>query len=687
MFRTSIPVFCYHTVCEEDGHTPQRFREHLDAMLDAGYRTISALELLAVVRGEMKAPPKSVVLTFDDGHISNFVNAVPELEKRGMTGTFFALSDFTVPGKIRSADDMPSMLPMPESFKNALQGEDHSQFINEGEIRDMISRGMEVFSHGCRHQGTFRTLRPYARMGEDHARWPAWGIYPDFNADHPTFDAASAYVYDGFWPKFGKDGEPRFAARPTQKRLSFCRNDFMESFERFRALNGCSEQLFCWPWGQFCDDAEAELKKAGYAGAFTLERWVNAEGTDPFRLNRLGVGKQKTGKWVQQRLKMYGSDPAARVFFKLHTKKPEVKRVLYVTDSEKLSGGSRQLVNNIAAMNDLGVRPYAVLSPKSPIVGALDGMDVEIIPFDRFRDYFHAGAFLKKTVREHGIDVVHSFHNRAYKMGILARLMGAKCKVFINRGVISRPNDVFFLWTALANGVFTNSMQCADVLRKHHVMKRRLNVVYNAYNGPDFGEPPFRKKRGVRFVYVGNPAEIKGFDVFLQAATRLCENGNYRDMEFVGVGIDQHFRERFAPHMSPEVGERLRLTGDLPHDQVLEELQFSDILVVPSRKESLPNTLLEGFDLGLPAVCTDVGGISELLRDGVNGYLCANEDADCLAEKMRVLAENPEMRFNMGRAGRNIIRTLLTLDAKGHNLMRVYMGETLCQPLPVEKGK
>ncbi len=41
----------------------------------------------------------------------------------------------------------------------------------------------------------------------------------------------------------------------------------------------------------------------------------------------------------------------------------------------------------------------------------------------------------------------------------------------------------------------------------------------------------------------------------------------------------------------------------------------------------------------------------------------------------------------MGRAGRNIIRTLLTLDAKGHNLMRVYMGETLCQPLPVEKGK
>ncbi len=177
----------------------------------------------------------------------------------------------------------------------------------------MISRGMEVFSHGCRHQGTFRTLRPYARMGEDHARWPAWGIYTDFNADHPTFDAASAYVYDGFWPKFGKDGEPRFAARPTQERLSFCRNDFMESFERFRALNGCSEQLFCWPWGQFCDDAEAELKRRDTPvrspwkmGECRRHRPVPAQ---PSRR-----GQAKTGKWVQQRLKMYGSDPAARVF-------------------------------------------------------------------------------------------------------------------------------------------------------------------------------------------------------------------------------------------------------------------------------------------------------------------------------------------------------------------------------------
>lgn len=684
MFRTSIPVLCYHNVSDIDGHTPERFCEHLDAISDAGFRTITSRELLAVVRGQMRAPRKSVVLTFDDGHISNWLTVVPELQKRDMTGTFFALTDFTAAGTVRTVDTAPDMQIMPEAFKSALQDEDYSQFINTGEIKAMLSGGMEVFSHGCRHQGTFRTMRPYAPMGADGARWPAWSIYPGYNPAWPTFDDASAYVYDGFWPKLNGSDSPRFVMRTPQERLAFCRDDFRKSYDIMRDLNGYDEQLFCWPWGQFCDDAEAELKKVGYVGAFTLERWVNARGTNPFRINRLGVGRPKTGKWVQARLKMYGSDPAARVFFKLHHKRPEVKRVLYATDSLRLSGGSRQMINNIGAMLDMGADVHAMLHPDSPLVGALDGMDVNIIPFARFKSYFHAGSFMKKVVRENAIDVVHTFHNRAYKMGVLARLMGGKFKLFVNRGVISRPNDIFFLWTALSNGVICNSAQCAKVLEKHKVRKKLLNVVYNAYNGPDFGEPKPHKKRGTRFIYVGNGADIKGFDVYLRAAAKFCENGNYRDIEFTCAGVRQNEMERFDHLLNPALRERLTVAGELSHDEVLDELQFADIFCMTSRMESLPNTMLEGFDFGLPAICTAVGGVPEVVKNGLNGYLCENEDADCLAEKMRFLAEDPTARYNMGLVGRAVVRNLLTPEAKGRNLMRVYMGEQLNESLPVE---
>ena len=683
MIRSSIPVFCYHNVSKIDGHTPERFAEHLDAILDAGWRTISGRDLLGVVRGEKTAPRKSVVLTFDDGHLSNWLTVVPELEKRSMTGTFFALTDFIAPGEPRTRDSAPAMKTMPEAFKDALQGEDFSQFVNEGEIRAMLDRGMEVFSHGCRHQGTFRTLRPLARMGEAHARWPAWSIYPGFNPDWPTFDDASGYVYDGFKPVLDGSGAPRFVMRTPQERLDFCRKDFARSLRRMRELNQFPEQLFCWPWGQFCDDARTELEAAGYAGAFTLERWVNARGTDPFRLNRIGVGRPKTGSWVQARLRMYGSDPTARVFFKLHTKKPEIKRVLYATDSLRLSGGSRQLLNNIKAMRDLGAQVHAVLHPDSSLAREAAGLGATVTTFDRFKDYLHAGAFLKQLVREHEIDVVHTFHNRAYKMGVIARLLGAKNKLFINRGVISRPNDIFFLWTAAANGVICNSAKCADVLARYRVAKKRLNVVYNAYDGPDFGDPAPRKKRGTRFAYMGNGAEVKGLDVFLRAASAFCEAG-CRDTEFLVIGLRKDDISLFDDCITPALRQHLTLMGEIPHAEVLDTLRFCDVLCMTSRKESLPNTLLEGFDLGLPGLCTEVGGVPELVHDGLNGHLCPSEDVECLAAKMRLLADDPEGRYRMGLAGRAVVRTLLTPEAKGQQLMRVYMGERVHDPLDVE---
>ncbi|NDV20409.1 glycosyltransferase [Pseudodesulfovibrio sp. JC047] len=677
--RTSIPVLCYHNVNDIDGHTPELFCEHLDAMIDAGWHTISARELLAVTRGQMKAPKKTVVLTFDDGHLSNWLTVVPELEKRNMTGTFFGLSDFTIDGPVRTMETAPDMVSMPDAFRNAHLNGDFSQFMTTEEFKAILDKGMEVFSHGRRHQGAFLDLKPLQRMG-NNAHWGAWSIYPGFNAAWPTFKVGSGYVYDGFQPVLDGSGEPRFVQRSTADRLAFCRRDFRKSMDWIRELNGYDEQLFCWPWGQFCPDAQDELRKAGYVGAFTLERWVNAKGTNPFRLNRIGVGKKKTGAWIQSRLRMYGSDPAARVFFKLHTKRPEVHRVLFTTDSVKLSGGSRQMVNNIKAMSEMGITTYALLTSDSPINDALKDLDVEIIHFDGFRHYLKAGRFLKKLVKEHAIDVVHTFHNRAYKMGVLARLMGAKYKLFINRGVISKPNSIFFLWTALANGVITNSRQCADILRAHHVLKRRLNVVYNAYVGPDFGTPKPRKKRGIRFIYIGNNAHIKGYDVFLDAAAALCEKG-CRDMEFVAVGVPQEISGDLAAHLTPAVRERLRATGTIPHNQVLEELAFADVQVMTSRKESLPNVLLEGFALGVPAICTRVGGVPEIIQDGVNGFLCDNEDSACLAEKMQAMADDSKIRYSMGYAGHALVSTMLTPEAKGRNLMRVYMGERLDEPL------
>ena len=679
----SVPIFCYHNVSDVDGHTPALFEAHLAAIQQAGYRTIGCRELLDYIQGKKPLAGPSCMLTFDDGHLSNWLVAAPLLRKYGMTGVFFALADFTVPGPARSGRGAPALAPMPESFRQALAG-DVSQFMNESELKALIQDfGMEVQAHGRRHQGAFRSLRPQGAIGAG-GHWAANGIYPEPAAGLPCFDVGSALVYDGFWP--GQDGPgAHFRLRPESQRRAFCRDEFRESLARLSALNGGGPQFFCWPWGQFDAVSEEELRVSGFAGAFSLERGANAPGTDPFRLKRLGVGKKKSPAWIRTRLAMYGNALTAKVFFKYFRKRPEPRSVLLATDSTKLSGGSRQMINNARALSDMGLTVLAAVPPQSVLRGAMEEAGARVLPWDGFHRVWDTARFFQAVWREQAVDVVHVFHNKAYKPAILARLLGARFRLFMNRGVIFKPNALAALWAALSDGYLCNSLACARVLRRYGVLKCRLSVVYNSFlnQGQDPGEVALRKKRGVRVIYVGNAAPAKGLDVFLEVLTLLEGAGKAKDMEFVVCGASH--TESLVQGMSPAALGRLRFTGSIPHAEVLAELAQADIFVLSSRQESLPNALLEGFMAGLPAVATSVGGVPELIRHGVNGMLCTSEDAICLAEAVTALAGEPLRRVHMGRINRRLVRELLDNWTKGRNLVRVYAGERLFAPLAVEQ--
>ncbi|WP_084630748.1 glycosyltransferase [Desulfovibrio aminophilus] len=684
MIGRSVPVFCYHNVSDVDGHAPARFEEHLRVIASAGYRTIGAVELLEITLGKRPLRGRCCVLTFDDAHLSNWLVTAPLLRKHGMTGVFFALADFTVAGPARTPETAPALRTMPDSFRLALSG-DMSQFMNESELKALVrDYGMEVHAHGRRHQGAFRTLTPRNVVGGAGAHWSAHGIYDPVEPGLPIFDVGSAYVYDGFWPRRDERGL-LFRLRSEEERRAFCREDFRVSLERMRKINGGGPQLFCWPWGHFDAVSEEELKRAGFDGAFSLERGPNAKGTDPFRLKRIGVSSRKSGAWVRARLAMYGTIPGARVFFKFFRKRPEPRTIMLATDSVKLSGGSRQLVNNAEALREMGLTVLAAVPESSALAPELRRAGVPVLAWDRFRDLWATARFFRAAAREHGLDALHVFHNHAYKPAILARFLGSRHRLFLNRGVIFQPNLLAGLWARLSSGFICNSLECARVLRRHGVAKSRLNVVYNSFlfDGPPPGDAPPRRKRGLRVIYVGNEAPAKGFDVFVASIAALQASGLAKDMEFVACGTRP--AEAVLPILPPGVAERLRLTGTITHDEVLRELAAADVLALTSRQESLPNVLLEAFMAGLPVVCTSVGGIPELVRHEVNGLLCQSEDSLGLAEAYYVLAGDPAARLRMGRINRRVVTGLLDNRTKGRNLVRVYSGERLYAPLSIDE--
>lgn len=99
-----------------------------------------------------------------------------------------------------------------------------------------------------------------------------------------------------------------------------------------------------------------------------------------------------------------------------------------------------------------------------------------------------------------------------------------------------------------------------------------------------------------------------------------------------------------------------KLTEDVvflgKQNQVQRLLNCADVLLLPSDLESFGLAALEGMACGVPAVCSKVGGVPEVLRDGVEGYLVPPRDVETMAARALEILSDPDRRERMGRAAR-----------------------------------
>ena len=99
------------------------------------------------------------------------------------------------------------------------------------------------------------------------------------------------------------------------------------------------------------------------------------------------------------------------------------------------------------------------------------------------------------------------------------------------------------------------------------------------------------------------------------------------------------------------ISEQTKFLGIVYDVQMI--LEHCDIVVLPSiSREGLGMAIIEGMCLAKPVIASNIGGIPELVEDGVNGYLIPPKDPVALAEKLEVLIGNKEMRQIMGAAGK-----------------------------------
>ncbi|MCB1336248.1 MAG: glycosyltransferase family 4 protein [Maritimibacter sp.] len=156
--------------------------------------------------------------------------------------------------------------------------------------------------------------------------------------------------------------------------------------------------------------------------------------------------------------------------------------------------------------------------------------------------------------------------------------------------------------------------------------------------------PDTPRARPNRFAYFGNFAAHKGVEVLLKAAERLGRSG--ADLRVSLYGRHHHPSAETARHFAGALAAAApvaQLVGPYDRSEVGRLMAGADWIVLPSLWfENAPLVLLEARRAGRPVISTGLGGMGELVRDGVDGVIVPRGDPAALAETMAALADDPE---------------------------------------------
>lgn len=198
------------------------------------------------------------------------------------------------------------------------------------------------------------------------------------------------------------------------------------------------------------------------------------------------------------------------------------------------------------------------------------------------------------------------------------------------------------------------------VHRELHVPARRIEVVINGVPEPSHRAPPAREAGGepLRLLFVGNLSARKGVPELLRALAMAPLAQMSLQLTLAGGGELQAFR---ALATALGLGDRVRFEGWAPQARVAQLMSESDLLVLPSHDEGLPLVILEALACGVPVVCTPVGEIPYMLKDGVHARFVPPGDVTGLARTLASLLADRTQREALARQGRSLYETAFSL--------------------------
>jgi len=361
------------------------------------------------------------------------------------------------------------------------------------------------------------------------------------------------------------------------------------------------------------------------------------------------------------------------------------KGVLILVDKLKAAGAENLAVNIAIKLKDSSRYVPVVCATRSggESEERLKANNVEYFLLHREHPYqFYKFSLLRKILKEYNIQVIHT-----HKMGsnfwgsIVGRI--ARTRVILGHvhGQVRGWKNIVVerIASNLSNKLIAVSeSERQRIIREENIAPAKIVTIYNGIDLTKFrttGDADIRHQFGLDITTptIGISAELrseKNHETFLLAAREVLKERRDPRFLIIGDGQERQKLEVFAVNLG--ITENCIFTGFIKNIPAM--LSVLDVGVLSSTMEALPLTLLEYMAASKPIIATNVGGIPEIVQNGVNGFLFQPGDFMTLAEKIKLLLDQRSLAMEMGRNGRMLATQKFSEEAMMAKVEDLYTG-------------
>lgn len=284
------------------------------------------------------------------------------------------------------------------------------------------------------------------------------------------------------------------------------------------------------------------------------------------------------------------------------------------------------------------------------------------VPFKskKIIDIFKSIYMLYKIIKKEGIDIIHSHHRYTTFISLMVSKITKVKVIHTEHNVFSNKNKI----NLRGKNVIAVSKKVQENMKLNGV---KDSVVI--YNGIDISENTrIRSDKCQNIGFIGRLSKQKGILEFLDIFKNIVDKYSDVTLNIIGDGELKPIIEKKINFL--DLGRNVKLHGY--RDDVIDVIREMDFFVMPSFYEGLPITMLEIMSQRKILIANDVGGISEVIKDAENGFLCEVNNQNQMQEKIEYIIDNFDKLNYIEDNACKIIKDQFTKDKMLESYVKYY---------------